>query len=336
MATGNPPPLESAQMQGEGTILGYSQTATEWLYGAIDMHVHGYPELSLDFRSRDADIDTIKLAIGYGVRGWVLKSHLWPTTDRVQCLKQQLGGEPFSLFSSITLNPLLGGISSFTVEAAAAHGAKIVFMPTWGSTNEKPDSFILGLLNRYMPSTLKYAEHASLSALDESGRLSRDTQAVVKICQERDLVLCTGHISPIESLEIVKYAETIGYGKVVVTHPLSYVSNPQDLLPYVERGATIELPNAGTLNPRNNKSIRDIYQALTVLGPDNCILTTDVFSPWVPPQPECLRLAVQQLAFLGSTQKDIQTIISTNPRTLLGIGDAVVIGDKVDSQLCSQ
>ena len=42
-----------------------------------------------------------------------------------------------------------------------------------------------------------------------------------------------------------------------------------------------------------------------MVGPERAVLTTDVFSRWVPPEPECLRMFVEQLAYLGWTAEQI-------------------------------
>ena len=53
-------------------------------------------------------------------------------------------------------------------------------------------------------------------------------------------------------------------------------------------------------------------------APNAAVLTTDVFSRWVPPEPECLRMFVEQLAYLGWTDEQIGTMVSVNPRSFLG------------------
>jgi len=324
-------PRESTTPPGEQTrhgvarnMLGYSSEADSWLTGAIDVHVHGYPEMSLAFKSRQSDLQTIRMAQEFGVGGWVLKSHLWPTMDRVHHLTEQLGGDSdFALFSSICLNPILGGVNPFVVEAAAAHGAKVVFMPTWGSCHDnKPDGLISSIIGQYAPHVKEYVDATAASIIDENGSLLACARDVVRVCRELDLVLCTGHISIEESLALAKDSADEGFPRLLITHPLGYVEDPKELLPFAELGAICEFPNAGTLNPLYSKSVRGIDTAIAVLGPENCILSTDVFSPWVPPQPECLRMGVQQLAFLGWSRDEVRRLINDNPRRVLGLAVA--------------
>src|SRR3954463_4737485 len=58
------------------------------LRDAVDVHVHGQPDLSAAFPNRGDDLAVIRLAHAYGITGWVLKSHLWITTDRGARLRQ--------------------------------------------------------------------------------------------------------------------------------------------------------------------------------------------------------------------------------------------------------
>src|SRR6185312_9892460 len=106
-------------------LFGFRPDAFELIKGAIDVHVHGYPEVSLAWRNRGPDRATIDVARAYGLSGWVLKSHLYPTTDRAHLLQESIEENDFHVFGTITLNPIVGGISTAVVEVAVAHGAKV-------------------------------------------------------------------------------------------------------------------------------------------------------------------------------------------------------------------
>ena len=75
--------------------------ADELLRGAIDLHVHGYPEISLDVRTRVEDFEIASLAQESGMGGFVLKSHVWPTVGKVYYLKKKF--PKLHIISSITL-----------------------------------------------------------------------------------------------------------------------------------------------------------------------------------------------------------------------------------------
>jgi hypothetical protein len=64
--------------------------------------------------------------------------------------------------------------------------------------------------------------------------------------------------------------------------------------------------------------MRDTHEAMLAIGPERVILTTDAFSRWAPPEAECLRIFVEQLAYLGWSETDIRQMVAINPRPFLG------------------
>jgi hypothetical protein len=83
-------------------------------------------------------------------------------------------------------------------------------------------------------------------------------------------------------------------------------------------GAFLEFAAAPLLHPDGHLRVRDVHEALSAIGPRRVILSTDVFSRWVPPEPECLRMFLEQLAYLGWTTAQLATMVTTNPRAFLG------------------
>jgi hypothetical protein len=52
--------------------------ADRLLIGAIDLHQHGYPEISLACRTRTTDVENLIASRSAGFAGIVLKSHFFP------------------------------------------------------------------------------------------------------------------------------------------------------------------------------------------------------------------------------------------------------------------
>jgi hypothetical protein len=282
--------------------------------GAIDVHVHGQPDLSASLKNRGDDLEVARMAQEYGMAGWVLKSHLWSTMDRARRISDELG---FPVHGSITLNPPAGGLEPGVVELAAAHGARVVFLPTWGAAADLArGGYIASLLGRISPAFGEYASRTAISLCDDAGVLTGRARAVIDACHALGLALATGHASVAESLAVATYCAEIGQ-RVLVTHPLHYTTS---LRAFTELGAFvfIEFAAAPLLHPDGHLSVRDVHEALTSVGPARAILSTDVFSRWVPPEPECLRMFVEQLCYLGWSAEDIATMVSANPRAFLG------------------
>lgn len=285
------------------------------LRGAIDVHVHGRPDLSARLPHRGDDVAVARLAQAYGMSGWVLKSHLWATMDRARVVEQALG---FTVHGSITLNPPVGGLEPSVVELAAAHGARVVFLPTWGTAADvERDGYIAMLLRRISPSFAEYNDRTAIALLDVTGALTGRARAVVDACHALGLALATGHASLAESRAVAAYCAGIGQ-RLLVTHPLHYSADPAVLREFAEMGAFLEFANAPLVHPDGHLTVRDVHEALSAVGAEHAILSTDVFSRWVPPEPECLRMFVEQLAYLGWTAEQIAMMVSANPRTFLG------------------
>jgi len=289
------------------------------LRGAIDVHVHGQPDLSAGLANRGADLDVARLARAYGMSGWVLKSHLWATMDRAGSVQRAMAETGFQVYGSITLNPPVGGLEPAVVELAAAHGARVVFLPTWGAAADTArDGYISMLLRRVSPSFGDYNARTAIALCDATGALSGRARAVVDACHALGLALATGHASVEESRAVAGYCAGIGQ-RLLVTHPLHYTKDPAQLREFVDMGAYLEFCNAPLVHPDGHLTVRDVHEALAGVGPERAILTTDVFSRWVPPEPECLRMFVEQLAYLGWSAEQIATMVATNPRAFLGV-----------------
>jgi hypothetical protein len=288
------------------------------LRGAFDVHVHGYPDILPALRARGDDLETVRLAHAYGISGWVLKSHLWITTDRARLLHERAAGMGFTVYGSITLNPVLGGLSATLVELAAAHGARVVFLPTWGAAADVArDGYIARLLAAGIPSFEKYAAVNAISLLTADGRLSGAATDVISACHELGLALATGHVSLAESRAVAEHCAQIGQN-VLVTHPLHYASDPAELRAFAQLGAYVEFCNGPLLHPDGELTIRDIHVAISAVGIERVVLSTDAFSRWAPPQPECLRMFAEQLAYLGWSPADLHQMLAVNPRAFLG------------------
>ncbi|BCB89440.1 DUF6282 family protein [Phytohabitans suffuscus] len=289
------------------------------LRGAIDVHVHGQPDLSARLANRGDDVAVARLAHAYGMAGWVLKSHRWSTMDRARSVERALADTGFQVYGSVTLNPPAGGLEPAVVELAAAHGARVVFLPTWGAAADvSRDGYVSMLLGRISPSFAGYNARTAIALLDPGGGLSGRAREVIDACHALGLALATGHASVEEGRAVAAYCAGLGQ-RLLVTHPLHYTHDPAALREFVDMGAYLELCNAPLVHPDGHLTIRDVHEALSAVGPERVILTTDVFSRWVPPEPECLRMFVEQLAYLGWTAEQIATMVATNPRAFLGV-----------------
>jgi hypothetical protein len=283
------------------------------LKNAIDMHFHCYPEFKSAIKSRLEDKQTLELAREMGMRAVVLKSQMWPTTGQVYYLRQLV--HDIECFASITLNPVSGGLNPWVVEAAAKQGAKVVWLPTWSSTHRVGQSGLNKFMKVWFPSI---AFEPAIGCIDSSGEVLPQVKSILGLARDSNLVLCTGHISPAESLAIAKEAEKMDFERLVFTHPLSRSvgATLEEAKEMAKRGAYVELL---ALNVFLDSNLDLVLKFVTEIGPERCILSTDAFMDWIPPGPEYLRMFLGRLLYSGIEEASISTMVKKNPATLLGL-----------------
>ena len=108
--------------------------ADDLLEGAIDVHAHIFPQVFVEEPGRVLDHEWAELARDVGMRGFVMKSHLWPTIAQARILNEVYPG--VTAFGAITLNANVGGLSPFAAESAARLGVKVIWMPTYSAAND--------------------------------------------------------------------------------------------------------------------------------------------------------------------------------------------------------
>jgi hypothetical protein len=283
------------------------------LQGAIDMHYHGYPEITLKVKARLEDVETLLLARELGMRGVVIKSQMWPTMGRVYHLRQRV--PDIECFSSITLNPIAGGLSPFAVEVAARQGAKVVWLPTWSSTHSLSRAGFRQMMQGWFPSM---ESESGLSCIDSSGKVTTAVRDIVSLAKGANMVLCTGHISPEESLAIAQEAERIGFTRLVFTHPLSdsVRATLEQTREMAKRGAYIEFCALNIFQGKEAGTLEFISE----LGAERCLMSTDAFREWMPPGPELLRMFAGRLLMIaGIDEESIRMMVQYNPTMLLGL-----------------
>ena len=284
--------------------------------GAIDLHAHGYPEISLAYKGRLNDYDWAKAAREMDIGGFVIKSHIWPTMERAYLLQDQF--PDLMICGAVTLNPIVGGLSPWTVDSAIALGAKILWFPTWGA---KYDIEHHG--GRYFRSHLPFYKQLSakdgIYVLDEMGELADEAKKIIDMARDAGLVVGTGHISPAESIKLAEYCRDVGFKKLIFTHAMGIGANQAEMETVAQLGGYIEFSYLHVLLQRMQAS--DIIDAVKKIGPDRCILTTDAFFTWTPPEPEMLRLFAGVLHYQGLEPHHIRQMLYENPRKLLDLSE---------------
>lgn len=290
----------------------------ELLVDAVDLHCHVDLEFSTTkFRKALPEWEWLPRAEAAGVRAVVLKSHLWPSVSLSPFLAQVYSG-PVEVATSVTLNPAVGGLDPWAVEAAVAMGAKMVFMPTWGSRNDHER----GGFHRRLAETFEHFDPArlsTLSVLDGSGALVDGVQDILRLVLAHDVVLSTGHLSWRESLVLAREARALGFERLVFGHPMSgSVGAPVDAIREAAGlGAYIEVCWP-TIAP-GRRAPAEVVEVIRAIGASRTVLTSDFFGGAASSPSDLLRMFLGALYDAGLSRQDIRLGAATNPGALLGL-----------------
>ena len=202
----------------------------DMMEGAIDVHCHIDFEFSAKERKREPEFLWLPKAEALGMRGVVLKSHWWPTTNVVPYILAAVETK-VALWSSVALNITAGGPNPCIVEACAELGGKMVFLPTWSARNDVERKGFSSRFKSY------YASHAKLENpnyyfLDDKGKLIARGHEIIEACKAHDLTLGMGHVSWQESLAFIEAARDMDYShRIVVNHVQSHmIAMPVDAM----------------------------------------------------------------------------------------------------------
>jgi hypothetical protein len=292
--------------------------ADRLLEGAIDFHHHGYPEISFEAKTRFEDVDALALARAAGMAGIVLKSHIWPTVGRAYLLSRFVPG--IEVIPSITLNLSVGGFNPMAVESAARQGARVVFMPTWSSAHDMQRGGMSKYLRGFLEKARDLTPERGLSAVDGSGKVLPEVAECLAVAQQFGMAICTGHMSPAESLAVARAALDTGNDRIVFSHPDSHSvgATREQVRDMAAMGALYEFCTLGMLPAFQRIHPKNALEIVGEVGARSCLLTTDFFFEWSPPAPEHLRMVIGTFLSLGLPADDIRTMVRDNPWRLLG------------------
>jgi hypothetical protein len=273
------------------------------LSGVIDVHVHCAPD-SVP-RAIDA-IDLAKLAKARGMRGLVLKNHWEPTASVAYLVRKEVPG--IEVFGGIDLNVSVGGMNPEAVERMAkitGRWGRFVWMSTFDSQAQ----------------VLFSKENRPFVAVSHNGQLLPETKKVVAMVAKYHLILATGHNTPEEDLLLIREGRAQGVRSIIVTHAMMapiHMSIEQ-MKQAAASGAFIEFVYNGLIGHYKEFEFADYAKAIRAVGPDHCILSSDMGLPANPLHPDGLLLFFTGLKKAGITDAEIGIMAKRNPARLLGL-----------------
>jgi Family of unknown function (DUF6282) len=297
-----------------------STEARELVRGAFDMHVHIAPDV---IERRIDDVGLARRFAELGLGGFVLKSHYVSTAERAAVVRGIVPG--VTALGAIALNRAMGGLNPVAVEIAAREGARVVWMPTVDSENERAH-LARAETGANLPVWAKVEAElrergigsVPVPVVDGDGGVLPETRDVLSVIARHDMVLATGHLSAAEAVTVADAALDAGVRHVVVTHPdfPSQDMSIDDQLELAGRGAMVE---RCFTTPHTGKCTWERWlEGIRAVGAERTILSTDLGQVNNPPVEDGLPLLAERLLAAGFSESEVRTMAVENTRALAG------------------
>lgn len=280
------------------------------LKGVIDMHVHSNPDLRI--RAYD-DIELMEAGIRVGARAIVIKTHQGTTMDRAYLCNRHNrivhgNTNDFTMFGSVTMNRVIGGINPKAVEVGLKLGAKVIWLPTQSAKNH---------LRK-----MKQDESQGVDIVRD-GKVVPELLDVFQLVKDHNAVLGTAHCSPEEAFIVVEAARKAGVKNLVVTHPEWWIvgMSVEDQIRIVkDYDVILERCYAQNLGGGRYKSnLPDNLEIIKEVGYEHVMVDTDGGQVENPHWELALEEYMQYLADHGIPEEHIDYMTKTIPSRLLGL-----------------
>ena len=278
--------------------------------GVIDMHVHSNPDLRI--RAYD-DLELTEAGIRVGARAIVIKTHQGTTMDRAYLCNRYNervhgGTNHFTMYGSITLNRVVGGINPKAVDVALRLGAKVVWLPTASAKNH-----------------LKKLGQDPSQGVDvvKDGNIVPELETVFSLIRDHNAVLGTAHVSPEEAFIVVEAARKAGVKNIVVTHPEWWIVDMslKDQVRIVkDYDVVLERCYAQNMGGGVYKSnLADNTALIHEVGYEHVLVSTDGGQTENPNWEVALEEYIQYLLDHGIPREQVYHMSHTIPARLLGL-----------------
>ena len=291
--------------------------------GAIDLHLHatyaGKPR-------RQNMLEVARDAARAGMRAIVCKSKDACTVEAANLVRTLVEG--VEVFGGVVLDSSVGGLNPHAVKASLSMGGRIVWMPSLDSawTFKKVAEGAKGGTKIYLSLIDTKGKGAGISILKgglSGSDLLPEVREIIGLIAEKGVILDTSHLSPRESLILVKEARKAGVEKILITHVNSDLidASMEEQKELARLGAYLMYTIAQCLpSPlRDAQPLQAVIAMINEVGPAYCVLSTDLGSFNYPPAVEGLRMFITAMLMGGIKEKDVEQMVKINPAFLLNL-----------------
>ena len=316
------------------------------LRGAIDIHVHAGPHIFSSPRRVDP-FQAAQQARDAGMRA-IVYMDVFETSNGTAWLVNRAVPD-FRTYGGLILNTVYGGMNPRAVKTALYYGDGAKYI-SFGAHSTYFQAMREGRIvdGRFVPLSELYPKFKH-EELDRCIRIPVDEKPGPELDEILHLIadhphvyLNTGHVSVPEAMRLVDLAQEYGIEKVLVASSVTKIASMAELRRMADQGAFIEytlaaythttpIPKTHYYVEREYVSIdegmsegpgggvRTVAEQIDALGPEHCIIATDLGVYTLPEPVEGLREFIACLLDLGITPDVIRTLVATNPARLLGL-----------------
>lgn len=280
---------------------GLGEEARDLLRGAIDLHVHAAPD---PFAERRMDArELVRACREAGIAGVVLKSHEYPTQPLAWALNEEIDG--IDVYGALALDHGVGGLNPDALEAALRIGTRVVWMPTFDSGWSRER------FGRW------HSKAGPITVLGEDGVLLPVVHELLDLVAEHDAVLCSGHLSPDETLALLR--ESRGRGiRSLLTHATSFFIPLEVQQEVASLKAFIEQCSVPTFREGGAKALEEVVSDVRAVGAEHVVLSTDLGQANTPPPHLGFGVWIQRFLDSGFSPDEVRRMVQRNPAELLG------------------
>ena len=271
------------------------------MFNAFDMHLHTSPDV---VPRKLSDIELAERFRNAGLIGAVIKGHYADTAGRAALLNERYGDSGMKFYGGVVLSSATGGINPHAVEASGKMGGRYVWFPTMDSKH--------------------YMEHRKLDSssgiciLDSEGRLKSEALRVLETAKKYNMLVGTGHMSPIEGMTLVRANKEIGC-RIVLTHadnPADFYTSEQQI-EAVSIGAVVEHSYFTIYYKRTPTEL--MTEQIRAVGVKNVFLSSDLGQPASPYPDEGLKDFEELMLSNGFSESETRLMFRDTPAKLLEV-----------------
>ncbi|MBI5969228.1 MAG: hypothetical protein HY882_15390 [Deltaproteobacteria bacterium] len=292
--------------------------------GAVDLHLHA----TFEGRPRRQNmLEVARDASAAGMRGLVFKSNDESTVGSANLVNSLVEG--VQTFGGIVLNHAVGGLNIHAAKAALSMGGKIVWMPCFDSAwtlKKVMEEEAGGGAKIYRKLIDPNGKGAGISILKgglNGSEVLPEVREIIALVAAKGAILDTSHLSPRESLILVREARKAGLERILISHVNSdlIAATVEEQKELARAGAFLMYTFAQCLpSPwRDSQPLQTVISMIKEVGPEHGVLATDLGMFNYPPPVEGLRMFLAGLFMGGIKEGDLERMVKINPAFLLNL-----------------